>query len=187
MKVLEVVLLKHLLMLLLNVSSYYIIKLTNCFENEYIIIQQFICFISWPRLFSIILFLFLFCVCSKFVKNFVDIEEIGVNAHNLTNLAGRTESNFHDIWCALETLGLDFNTLQQWATQADTVPFTQRKIFWFVSDRLALLLVVLYLVLLLTVFFFCACVFWYSCPRLSSTQTNLNALYYLDRRKIKWI
>lgn len=42
-------------------------------------------------------------------------------------MTGRTESNFHDILAAIESLNIDFKDLMEFYNNVDDVPFVRRK------------------------------------------------------------
>lgn len=56
-----------------------------------------------------------------------DIEEIGYTSHSISEVASRTESNFHDVLFAFSDLKVSISELMLFATQADEMPFSKRK------------------------------------------------------------
>ncbi|EGG21410.1 hypothetical protein DFA_01294 [Cavenderia fasciculata] len=53
------------------------------------------------------------------------IEEIGTRAHSYSELACRTDSNFHDVRQAFTDMSVDMNDLSQYLLQADEIPFAK--------------------------------------------------------------
>jgi hypothetical protein len=70
----------------------------------------------------------------EFLWVYVVIEEVGRNSIAYTNLARRTEVNFHDVAQALQIGGIELDALYKWEAVSDEVPFNTGKIFlrfWF--------------------------------------------------------
>jgi hypothetical protein len=53
------------------------------------------------------------------------IEEIGYTSHSISEVASRTESNFHDVLFAFADLKVSISELMLFATQADEMPFSK--------------------------------------------------------------
>eukprot|EP01133_Synstelium_polycarpum_P011637 gene11637-13587_t len=53
------------------------------------------------------------------------IEEIGTRAHEYSELASRTDSNFHDVHQAFQDMSIDMNDLYQYLIHADEIPFAK--------------------------------------------------------------